>query len=134
MPTLTLIRGLPGSGKSTLAKRLLASGTCMDRHFEADMYFTNEIGEYHFDPLLLSDAHEWCQKMTEDALSNGCNVIVSNTFTTRRELQPYLDMAHNFGIEPNIILMQGDYGSIHGVPDHTIRRMRERFQYDIHAY
>lgn len=131
MATLTLIRGLPGSGKTTLAKRLLASGTCMDRHFEADMYFTNEIGEYHFDPLLLADAHEWCQKMTEDALSNGHNAIVSNTFTTKREMQPYLDMANRYGIEPNIILAQGNYGSIHGVPEHTIRHMKNRFEYNL---
>jgi predicted kinase len=130
MATLTLIRGLPGSGKSTLAKRL-ASQTCMDRHFEADMYFLNENGEYCFDPKKLPDAHAWCREMVFEALLEGRNVYVSNTFTTKQELQPYIDIAKSLHIIPNIILMQGQFESIHGVPEYAIARMRERFEYDI---
>jgi len=130
MATLTLIRGLPGSGKSTLAKKL-ASQTCMDRHYEADMYFLNENDEYCFDPKKLPDAHMWCREQVYDALLEGRNVYVSNTFTTKKELQPYIDIAKSLRIVPNIILMQGQYGSIHDIPDHTIARMKERFEYDI---
>lgn len=129
MPTLTLIRGLPGSGKSTLAKRLLTDN---DKHFEADMYFVNSRGEYTFDPELLVDAHTWCQSSTNNALNTGYNVIVSNTFTTKREMQPYLDMAKDYDdVKVNIILMQGQFGSIHNIPQHTMVRMQERFEYTI---
>lgn len=67
-PHLTLIRGLPGSGKSTLAKTLSAV------HLEADMYFVNPQGEYHFRPEHLAQAHEWCQQQTEYWLQQGKDV------------------------------------------------------------
>ena len=46
---LYILRGLPGSGKSTLAESLGGY------HIEADMYFTNDDGEYNFDPSSLPD-------------------------------------------------------------------------------
>ena len=79
---LTLIRGLPGSGKSTLAKTLSA------RHFEADMYFVNEHGEYLYQADKIGDAHHWCKKMTRKALEQGESVVVSNTFVQRWEIVP----------------------------------------------
>ena len=59
---LILLRGLPGAGKSTLAKMM------SDSHYEADMYFTNDEGEYHFDPLKLKQAHQWCQDQVHHAM------------------------------------------------------------------
>lgn len=121
---LILVRGLPGSGKSTIAKQL--DGI----HLEADQYFMID-GEYQFDVYKLRQAHEWCQSETRLHLRRGFDVVVSNTFTTIKELRPYFEIAQEFGIVPNVIVAQGDFGSVHAVPEETLARMRARFAYDI---
>lgn len=121
---LILVRGLPGSGKSTIAGKL---DSC---HMEADQYFMVN-GEYRFDASKLKQAHEWCQEKTREALKAGFNAVVSNTFTTIKELRPYFDIAREFGIVPNVILAQGNFGSVHDVPEEAMERMRNRFVYDI---
>jgi predicted kinase len=126
---LILIRGLPGSGKSTLAKTLMTDNTV---HVEADMYFIDDAsGKYVFHPELIRQAHGWCQNTTGAALAEGKDVIVSNTFTTIKELRPYFDMAKNFGIVPTVILAQNQFQNEHNVPEETLKRMRDRFQYDL---
>lgn len=128
MRNLTLIRGLPGSGKSTLAKALQALYGA--KHYEADQYFMKD-GEYRFDGNRISDAHDWCQQMTYEALNEGHHVIVSNTFTKLRELRPYYDIALGFKILPHVILSQSNYGSVHGVPDSVLENMKNRFHFDL---
>jgi len=128
MSELILVRGLPGSGKSTLSKKLAA--VMNSNHYEADQYFITD-GVYKFDINYIVEAHEWCQDSTRKSLDSGTSVIVSNTFTTRRELFPYFYMAAEFGIVPQIVLCQGQWGSIHGVPEETLERMKNRFQFDV---
>lgn len=131
MASLALIRGLPGSGKSTLAKALQESLKAL--HFEADMFFIDSItGEYKFDGMKIGDAHEWCHTATRTMLEAGCNVIVSNTFTKLSEMNSYFEIAKDLGLAlPNVILCQGIFGSVHGVPDQVMINMRKRFAYDI---
>lgn len=124
---LYLIRGLPGSGKSTLATQMLDCGM-VDYRFEADLYFINEAGEYHFDPTKIKEAHKVCQDATRHTLGEGKNVAVANTFTQRWEMKPYLDMAEEFGPGVTIVTVEGDYGSIHNVPEEAIERMRNRWE------
>jgi len=124
---ILLIRGLPGSGKSTLAKALVESGD-YDHNLEADMYFTDENGEYNFRPEAIGQAHAWCTASTKASLSSGMNVIVSNTFTQKWEAQPYLDMAEELGAEVEIKTLTENYGSIHGVPEEALARMAERWE------
>ncbi|MGR5118199.1 AAA family ATPase [Vibrio astriarenae] len=123
---LTLIRGLPGSGKSTLAKQLAADYRA--EHFEADMYFVNEQGDYVFDPLQLSQAHDWCQTATLQALNGGLNVVVSNTFVQLWEIEPYLKMAKSLDKRVEIIEVNGEYESVHDVPAKTIAVMRRKWR------
>lgn len=128
---LILVRGLPGSGKSTLAKSLPEHRTKMF-HFESDMYWINTVtGEYEFVPERIKDAHEWCQDNVWNHLNLGYSVVVSNTFTQAWEMQPYFDMAKEFGIVPQVILCQNQYGNTHNVPDEVLEKMKARFQYDI---
>ncbi len=134
MRDLILIRGLPGSGKSTFAQRLLQS--YLDQgvdavHFEADQFFVNEEGEYVWDGMKIGEAHAWCQSKTFQALENDKTVIVSNTFTVKKELQVYFDMIHQHGQNPTVLVMQSNFGSVHGVPDAVLMNMRKRFTFDI---
>lgn len=125
MRKLILIRGLPGSGKTTLAKQLNP-----DAHFEADMYFYSPAGVYHFDSTKLSEAHSWCFTSTMVALCNPANqtVIVSNTFVQRWEMQRYIDLAKKCQVKVEILVCNGNYQNIHGVPQETIERMRSRWE------
>lgn len=122
---LFLIRGLPGSGKSTFAKRYF---WMMSRHLEADMYFIKPNGDYVFEPNKIKQAHEWCQQSARIFLTQGYDVIVSNTFTTVNEMKFYLDFAKENNIPVEIARMTKDYGSIHNVPQDVIDRMRSRFE------
>lgn len=128
MQTLTLIRGLPGSGKSTLAEAMADQANTI--HFEADMFFMVS-GKYAFDKTKLHQAHQWCFTKAGEYLYHAMNVVVSNTFTTQKECQPYIDLAKRMGVHLQIITVQGDYGSIHDVPDETIQKMKQRFQWEI---
>lgn len=130
-PQFVLIRGLPGSGKSTLAKMYSQLPYLNFQWFEADQYFIGDDGSYNFDAAKLHDAHQWCISNARKALYNGKNVVVSNTFTTTKELKPYFDIAKHEGIVPHVILMQNNYGSIHNVPEESLKKMKERFRYDL---
>jgi predicted kinase len=125
MNQLILIRGLPGSGKSTMATKMVVEQGYV--HFEADQYFV-EDGVYTFDYTRIKEAHMWCQVATRAALTEGKLVVVSNTFTQRWELQPYLDMVHDLGVVVTIVIATGDYRNIHGVPEEVIQRMKDRWE------
>lgn len=131
MTTLTLIRGISGSGKSTIAQQLLIDRDRKIVHFEADHYFIDQDGTYRFDPDKLQSAHEWCLNSTKMHLQNGFDVIVSNTFTTQKECSPYIEFAQENGYNLQIITVQGDFNSIHDVPESTLEKMRNRFVYKL---
>jgi len=121
--TLFLIRGLPGSGKTTLAKSLDAIP------ISADDYFYNlGGGKYEFDASRLGRAHEMCQRMTKAALVSGESVAVHNTFSQSWEAKPYFEMARELNVRVQIIECQGNFGSVHGVPEATIEKMKARWE------
>lgn len=121
MTKLIIIRGLPGSGKSTLAKTLGID------HFEADQYFMLS-GEYKFDASKFEQAHSMCMHNTCAALEAGRDVVVSNTFTQEWEIDPYAQLADDLGVELVVCTTKGTYGSVHGVPEEVVQRMRDRWE------
>lgn len=123
MPKLTLIRGLPGSGKSTMARKIAIDTDAL--HVEADMWVDYS---QPYTPEVAKRAHAICQSQARHALISGGSVVVSNTFTRQWEMQPYLDMARQYGAQVEIITATGDYGSIHNVPAEVIKAMRERWE------
>ena len=131
MKTLYLLRGLPGAGKSTLASQLA------DVHFEADMYFTNENGQYLFNPSEIKKAHAWCQSEVHTAMilnhTTGDNekIVVSNTFTQEWEMEPYFKLAESYGYRVFSIIVENRHGgeNLHSVPEDKVEAMRSRFEF-----
>jgi predicted kinase len=132
MKILTLLRGLPGSGKSTFALNLVGHDFLV---CEADKYFMVD-GEYKFDGSKLKEAHESCRTMVEtymkDSLVNDQfyrEIAVSNTFTQEWEMQPYFDLAKQYGYMVFSIIVENRHGgeNQHGVPAEAIQRMKDRF-------
>ena len=127
---LYLLRGLPGSGKSTLAKQLGGS------HFETDKYFVDENGEYKFDGSKLKEAHQWCQDSVANAMvlnhTTGENetIVISNTFTQEWEMEPYMNMAKEWGYKIFTIIVENRHGGVnqHGVPYEKLQQMNDRFE------
>jgi predicted kinase len=133
MKNLYLLRGLPGAGKSTLANQI------GDTHFEADMYFINENGEYIFNGADIKKAHQWCQSQVELAMIqnhityglDSSDIIVSNTFTQGWEMEPYFKLAESYGYRVFSIIVENRHGgeNLHSVPAEKIEEMRVRFEF-----
>jgi predicted kinase len=132
MKNLYLLRGLPGSGKSTLANQI------GDTHFEADMYFIDENGEYAFNGADIKKAHQWCQSQVELAMIqnhityglDSSDIIVSNTFTQEWEMEPYYKLAETYGYRVFSLIVENRHGgeNIHGAPADKIQVMKDRFE------
>lgn len=121
---LFIVRGLPGSGKTTLANSL---GSMV---FSADDYFVNESGDYNFNRSMLGAAHQQCFNRTKDAMENAFpRIFVANTFTTEKELKPYIDLANKMGYMFFSIIVENrsNTKNIHEVPDDTLEIMLNRF-------
>ena len=130
---LIIIRGVPGSGKSTTARKMKEKNPTYV-HIEADMFFMRD-GEYVFDASKLGAAHAWCQARTEAELRAGRTVIVSNTFTTIKELRPYFQIADRvLGTYPVVHTCNGVFENVHGVPPEKVKQMRDRFVSDISEF
>ena len=124
MKMLHIIRGIPGSGKSTMARKLAPNAA-----FEADAYMVDQQGNYAFDPSRLGEVHQKCYEAVRNALMQDiANVAVANTFVKRWEYQKYVDLANELGIKYEIIVCNGGYKNIHGVPDEAIQRMKDNWE------
>jgi len=103
--------------------------------FEADQYFYDENGNYNFDASKLYAAHLDCQKRVEelmkisDTTQYGDEIVVSNTSTTEKELEPYLKLAEKYNYKVVSLIVENRHGnkSVHNVPDETMEKMRDRF-------
>lgn len=122
---LYIVRGVPGSGKSTFARQLTSNV------FEADQYFIDNEGNYNFIPSEIKNAHAECQDDVKSAmLSSIPKIAVSNTFTQEWEMNPYLELAKQFGYVVFTVIVENRHGgkNVHGVPEEKIELMKNRFE------
>lgn len=98
MQTLLLVRGLPNSHQKNFALYMLKRTTENLVACSVDEMFNtvNHIGQdrqphmkYEFNPRLLGAAHDLCYGRAMQALNSGHDVVVTNPFSTRRELARY---------------------------------------------
>jgi predicted kinase len=120
---LILIRGVPGSGKSTYAKKHFPN----HRHLEADQ-FHMKGGKYDWKPENVKKSHDWCQKETEAELDNDKKVVVSNTFTTLKEMTYYIELAKKMNKKIKVLRMTTQFKNVHNVPEEVLEKMKKRFQ------
>ena len=123
---LYLFRGIPGCGKSSLAQALNIKAVCC-----ADDYFVLPNGKYVWKAEKIGKAHEWCQRKCRRFMKKQAeHIAVTNTFTTERELQPYMKLAQNFNYKVFSIIVENRMSTknIHSVPDETIQKMISRFE------
>lgn len=121
-PKLLILRGAPGSGKTTLAEKMFPTW----EHICADDYFTQRDGTYIFDASLLQTSHDVCFKRTGNALRQGKNVVVHNTFRTLSELNRY----HEFSkiSDARIFRVVSQFKSKHQIPDSIMYRHLHQYE------
>jgi len=127
---LLITRGASGAGKTTFADFLefmiddpADIGICC-----ADDYFFID-GKYTFDVAKLGKAHSWCREKCQSyMLCDTKLVVVANTSTRDKEVQPYIDMAEEYGYEVVSLVVENRKGTenIHGVPKNTLGKQKER--------
>ena len=137
---LILIRGLSGSGKTTLANTICEGQN--DRiMLSADDYFTDDEGNYNFDPNSLKEAHEWCKSETASAIEDNYEVVVvHNTFTRKWEIDPYRELGDRNGYRVQILnLYDGGLSDnelsdrgVHKIPSYVIQKQRKRWDKDVY--
>jgi len=112
-----------GCGKTTFAN-LLGKAVCC-----ADDYFIHN-SEYKWVGKDIGKAHDWCQRKCRRFMKKRIDrIIIANTNTTVREMQPYMDLAKQFGYRTYSIIIENRHSniSIHSVPEITLDKMKTRF-------
>ena len=131
-PVLIIVRGVSGSGKSTFAEWLIDN---LDRgdslgsnRFEADQWFIDN--DEPWNPRFLGTAHDWCQAEVRKSLQDGFITIVSNTTTTKKELDPYIKIATDLRVQYFVLISDSDYNNVHGVDDAKVEKQASRFYFN----
>jgi predicted kinase len=121
--SLIILRGLPSAGKSALAEVLEIKAICC-----ADDYFTHD-GKYLWNSAKIGIAHEWCQRKCRRFMKKQIErIVVTNTFTSEKELQPYIDLARQFNYKLFSCVVEKRHNGTnsHNVPEATLEKMRNR--------
>lgn len=95
------------------------------------MFFIDEDGNYKFDVTKIKEAHHWCQGFVKsDMILEYPKIVVSNTSTQEWEMEPYFNLAKEFGYSVFSVIVENRHGGTnqHGVPEDKLEQMRKRFE------
>lgn len=124
MTHLVLVRGIQGSGKTTFATTHYPQYV----HWETDKLCMKN-GVYVFEPAMVKNNHIISQLYVDQLLKQGMNVVVSNTFSTLWEMEPYLKMlAHKSIFRMTTPIEVCLSRQVHNVPEETVHKVAARFQ------
>jgi len=131
---VVLFRGPQGSGKSTAAESFCAREKELV-HLEADDYYLDERGVYHFREEDHALAHLSCKKEAKSWISLGYVPVISNTFSLKREINDYLTHLAVTPEETLVITCHRGWSaeryaerSIHSVPVRVIAELLARWE------
>jgi predicted kinase len=82
-----IVRGVAGSGKTTYVKKNFPNIL----HIETDM-FCMQDGKYNWNKTLSDRRHKCTRDIVKLALDMNADVVVSNTFVRKWELDQYINM------------------------------------------
>jgi len=123
-----IMRGIPGSGKSTVAETICPDADCI---FSTDKFFEGE----EFDFRKLSDYHQKNYEAFCGALKEFKPVVVcDNTNVKKADYKRYVAAANEAGYRVHVLTVEppsdevATERTIHGVPQETISRMRNKWQ------
>jgi predicted kinase len=124
---LYLVRGLPGSGKSELARMLTP------HVYENDDYWRQD-GEYVGGGARSAKAYraaaDDCWERVQMAMvKREAPIAVANCFLTLSAMERYHELARLYGYTVCVVCMQNEYGSVNGVPDADMQRMRSAWEW-----
>ena len=120
---LVIFKGYPGSGKSTAAHRMFP-GTLL---LENDMWHIRD-GMYCWRPENMPKAISWCMSMAEAALREGMDVVVCNTFTKARFIEPYKRLAEKFNASFTVYRCTGNFKNVHSLDEQLVQRFRDSME------
>lgn len=120
MKSLILLRGAPGAGKSTFAKII------SEYNVEADQFHYVD-GVYAWRRSNLKRAHHLCKLQTKEWMKEEKEtIVVSNTFSTKKEMEPYYELAKDYDYMVISTVVENRHGgkNVHDVPAETVERMK----------
>lgn len=123
VPILRLCRGAPGSGKTYFASK----------HFPGVFHVENDMclirgDAYDWSPERVTKAIDWCSSIVKNALSNNMDAIVCNTFTKRRFVQHYKNLASEFGAKFQVYRCNGNFQNVHGLNDKMVQNFKSAME------
>ena len=119
---LIVIRGLPGSSKTTYAKK----------HFQCCILENDQFqivnGQYCWSADGTKRAIALCRRLAEEILKNNSDVVVCNTFTKRRFIEGYKQLAEKYHADFEVVRMTGEFQNVHNVPKFILDNMKSSFE------
>ena len=97
---------------------------------EIDDYFYGSDGRYHFDrrkiQAAVAESHD---RLRRAMIEERPALAVANTHVTKKEYQPYIRRAEEYGYQVIELIVRSGFTNVHDVPEERISDMKQRFEF-----